>query len=51
VESCKGPAMVGSSLAYKYSTRMEVTNNLAYYSTATIMAMKSLIVKVQGVYI
>jgi hypothetical protein len=33
--------MVGSSLAHKYYTRVEVANTLVYYNSATITAVKS----------
>ncbi len=46
-----GCTLVGSSLAYKYQTNVEVANNLAYYDTATITAVKCFVVQALEAYI
>ncbi len=43
--SIKSSTLVGSSLDCKYWTRVEVTETLAYNATATIMAVKIIIVQ------
>ncbi len=51
MESHRGSVLVGSCLAHKYQTKVEVMegeNTLAYYSMAVIMAMKSCIVLACG---
>jgi hypothetical protein len=38
--------MVGSSIAFKYYTRVEVANTLAFYNISPVMDVKSFIVRV-----
>jgi len=38
-----GSSLVGSSLPHKYYIKVEVTNTLAYYDTATIATATSFI--------
>jgi hypothetical protein len=41
----KGSALEGSSLAWKYQTRVEVGNTIAYYDMVSITNVKCFIVK------